>query len=217
MVGDFFSKSDNYFSIGTGEGLGDDCSGGLLFLAFDCGEGLLSLGTFSNSIKVFSLTLVVGSFGSSIPDPIPLIGDRCMEGDGRGWSWWGGRASSFGVGFGWFVGVGVSGLWAHFAGFSSKLYNLLLKLGDPVGAGVLGGSECSLHAVKAGENLVHDVIVMLAEHCGAESVLRESGVRSRALARSRGAGREFNLLGVLLGTGGARTRGKDSLLGGRRS
>jgi hypothetical protein len=117
--------------------------------------------------------------------------------------------------------VGVGGLRAQFANFGSELCDLLLKLGDPVGTGILGGGECSLHAVKAGENLVHDVIIGLAEHCrlakhsGAESILGESSIG--AFARSRGAGREYSLLGVLLGTGGAGTRGIDSLLGGRRS
>jgi hypothetical protein len=101
--------------------------------------------------------------------------------------------------------------------FGSELCNLLLKLGDSIGAGVLGGSKCSLHAVKAGENLVHDIIVGLAEHCrlaehgGVESILGESGVG--AFARSRGASREYSLLGVLLGTGGA-FLGKGSCLGG---
>jgi hypothetical protein len=54
MVSDFLSKSNNDFSVGMGEGLGDDCSGDLLFLAFNCGEGLLSLGAFSDSVKVVS-------------------------------------------------------------------------------------------------------------------------------------------------------------------
>jgi hypothetical protein len=106
--------------------------------------------------------------------------------------------------------------------FSSELCNLFLKLGDSVGAGVLGGSKCSLHAVKVGENVVHDVIVGLAEHCrlakhsGAESVLGKSGVG--VFAQSRGAGREYGLFRVLLGARGASARGKDSLFReGRRS
>jgi hypothetical protein len=103
--------------------------------------------------------------------------------------------------------------------FGSKLCNLLLKLGNPIGAGVLGGGECSLHAVKSGENLVHDVIVGLAEHCGlaehsgAEGILGKSGVG--AFARSRGAGREYSLLGILLGTRGAGAE-KGSFFGGVR-
>jgi hypothetical protein len=108
MVGDFLPESNNYFSVSPGKGLGDDCSRGLLFLAFNGGEGLLDLGTFSNSIKVFSPSLVV----RSIPDCSLFVGDRCMEGDGRSWCWWGSRASMFGIGFGWFVGMGISGLWA---------------------------------------------------------------------------------------------------------
>jgi hypothetical protein len=80
MVGDFFPKSNNYFSIGIGEGLGDNCGGGFLFLTFNSSEGLLSLGAFSNSIEVVSPRLVGGSF----PDCILFIGDRYMEGDGSG-------------------------------------------------------------------------------------------------------------------------------------
>jgi hypothetical protein len=217
MVSNLFSKSDDYFSVGTGEGLGDDYSGGLLLFAFNSGKGLLNLGAFSNSIKVVSPGFVVVSF----PECIPLIGDRCMEGRSRGWCWWGGRASSFRVGSRWFVGMGVSGLWAQFANFGSKLCDLFLKLGDAVGAGVLGGGKCSFHTVKAGKNLVHDVIIRLAEHCrlaeygGAESILGESGVG--AFARSRGAGREYSLLGVLLGTGGAFAGIECLFRGGRRS
>jgi hypothetical protein len=151
----------------------------------------------------------------SFPECILLIGDRYIEGGGRGWCWWGGRASWFKVGSRWFVGMGVSGLWAQFANFGSKLCNLFLELGDLVGAGVLGGSKCSLHLVKACKNLVHDIIVRLAEHCGAECILGESGVQSSAFAWSRGAGREFGLLSVLLGTGGA-GMGEESRLGGVR-
>jgi hypothetical protein len=113
--------------------------------------------------------------------------------------------------------MGVSGLWVQFANFGGKLCDLFLTLGDAVGTGVLGGSKCSLHAVNAGEHLLFDVIVGLAKHCrlaehgGAESILGESGVG--AFAWSRGAGREYSSLGVLLGTGGAFT-GKESLFGG---
>jgi hypothetical protein len=97
------------------------------------------------------------------------------------------------------------------------LCNLLLKLGDSVGTGILGGGKYSLHAVKVGENLVHDIIIGLAKPCrlakhgGVESILGKSGVG--VFAWSRGAGREYSLLGVLLGTGDAFT-GKESQLGG---
>jgi hypothetical protein len=101
------------------------------------------------------------------------------------------------------------------ANFGSKLSNLLLKLGDPVGTGILRGGKCILHSVETGKNLVHDVSVGLAEGHGAESVLGEGGVD--AFARSRGAGEELSLLRA----GGARARGdvggKDFLLGGGRS
>jgi hypothetical protein len=106
IVSDFLPKSNNYFSVSSGEGFVDDCNGGLLFLAFNYGEGFLSLGMFSDPIKVVSPSLVV----VALPDSILLIGDGCMEGGSRGWCRWGGRASAFGVGFGWFVVMGVSGL-----------------------------------------------------------------------------------------------------------
>jgi hypothetical protein len=96
--------------------------------------------------------------------------------------------------------------------FSSKLSNLLLKLGNPVGAGVLRCRICTLHAVKAGENLVHDVSVGLTKGHGAKGILGEGGVD--AFVRSRGAGEELSLLRA--GGAGARAdaRGKDFLLGG---
>jgi hypothetical protein len=178
IVSDVFPKSNNYLSVGTGEGLGDDYSRGLLFLVFYSSEGLLSLGTFSNSIEVVSPRFVV----SSVPECIPFIGDRCIEGDGRGWYWWGGRVSSFGVGSGWFVGMGVSRLWVQFVNFGSRLGNLLLKLGDPVGTGILGGSKCSLHVVEAGKNLVHEVGIGLIEEHRVESVLGKGSIDVFALS-----------------------------------
>jgi hypothetical protein len=60
--------------------------------------------------------------------------------------------------------------------FSSKLRNLLLKLGNLVGTSLLGDSKCSLHAVKVGKNLVHDISVGLTEHYGAEGILGEGSV-----------------------------------------
>jgi hypothetical protein len=214
-ISNVFTQSKNNFSVHSGEGLGDDCSGGLLFLAFNGGEGFLSLVAFGNLTKVVSPGLVVVSF----PDCIPLIGNRCMEGDGRGWSWWGGRASTFRVGVGRFVGMGVGWLWVQLTNFSSMLCNLFLKLGDLVGAAVLGGSKCGLHTVKAGENLLHDVIVGLSEHCrlaehsGAESVLGKSSVG--AFAWSRGASWQYGLLSVLLGRRGAFAGKEFCLRGGR--
>jgi hypothetical protein len=211
MVGDFFPKSDNYFAVGAGEGLGDNCSGGLLFLAFNSGEGFLLVRLADFNIEAVSPGEVL--FGGVLPGLDGTSG-------GAGGTSGGGeipdilRAYSGGLGdcSGWFVGMGVSGLWAQFTNFGSKLSNLLLKLGDSVGTGVLGGSKCSLHAVEAGEDLVHDVGVGLAEHHGAEGILGEGGVG--AFAWSRGASREYGL-SVLLGAGGACT-GKESHLGGVR-
>jgi hypothetical protein len=80
MVSNLLPKSNNHFSISSGEGLGDNCGGGLLFLMFNSGEGLVILGAFSNHIKVVGPTLVM----ISILDCIPFIRDRYMEGDSRG-------------------------------------------------------------------------------------------------------------------------------------
>jgi hypothetical protein len=60
--------------------------------------------------------------------------------------------------------------------FGSKLSNLLLKLGDSVGASVLRGSKYILHAVKVGKTLVHDIGVGLIENHGAKGVLGEGGI-----------------------------------------
>jgi hypothetical protein len=222
MVGNFVPKSNDYFSVSSGEGFGDNCGRGLLLLIFNGGEGLLRLGTFGNCVKVFGPRLFAGFHRSAIPDPIPIIGGRCMEGGHRGWSWMGGRASTFRVGVSWFVGVGVGWLWVQLADFSSELCHLLLKLGDLFHTSILGGRECSFHVIKVSENLLHDVIVGLSEHCRlakhgrAEGVLGEGSVG--AFVQGRGPSREYGLLRVLLRARGASVRGKDSLFReGRRS
>jgi hypothetical protein len=214
-VGDFLPESNNDFSVGTGEGLGDYGFGRLLFL--------LTL----NGGEVFLFVRLSG-FGIEAVGPGEVLFGRILPGLGSASGGAGGasggsevpevfRAYRGGLGDGssWFVGVGVSGLWAQFANFGSKLSNLLLKLGDPIGTGVLGGSKCILHAVEAGKNLVHDAGIGLIEEHGAESVLGEGGVD--AFARSRGAGEELSLLRARGAGARADARGKDFLLEGGRS
>jgi hypothetical protein len=124
--------------------------------------------------------------------------------------------------------MGVGSLWVQFVYFSSKLSNLLLKLGNPVGTGVLRGSKCILHMVEAGKNVVHNVSIGLIKDHGVKSVLGEGSID--AFAWSRGVSGEHGLLkalrargtsihGLLRGRGAsARTFiGKDCHLGRGRS
>jgi hypothetical protein len=93
-----------------GEGPGDNCSGVLLFLAFNSGEGFLLVRLAGFSIEAVGPGEVL--FGRVLPGPGDTSGGARGTGSGgeildvlRAYR---GR---LGDGSGWFIGMGVSSLW----------------------------------------------------------------------------------------------------------